>query len=174
MKRIVLAGVDVSAKELVVALERGKEPVWTGTFANDEAGHRKLIRVLARRGATARVCVEATGIYHLELALALPPSPYDETWTLRLASAEKAELELKTGDDRLSLLPGDTVSLKGGRLHYERLAMWMGYDLRYDPTLPWLFSLAALAVVLMAVHFAQRLARPAQAEALAEGRRCRA
>ncbi len=71
MKKIVLAGVDVSAKELVVALDRGRGSVWSGTFTNDAAGHRKLIGVLTRRGASARVCVEATGIYHLEFALAL-------------------------------------------------------------------------------------------------------
>ena len=71
MKRVVLAGIDVSAKELVVAVDRGKSPMWRGTFANDAAGHRKLIGVLTRRGAHARVCVEATGIYHLERALAL-------------------------------------------------------------------------------------------------------
>ena len=41
------------------------------SFANDGAGHRKLIGVLTRRGSPARVCVEASGIYHLELALAL-------------------------------------------------------------------------------------------------------
>lgn len=71
MKGVVLAGIDVSAKELVVVLERAKGPAWRGTFANDAAGHRKLIGVLTRRGGHARVCVEATGIYHLELALAL-------------------------------------------------------------------------------------------------------
>ena len=71
MKQIVLAGIDVSAKELVVALERAKSPMWSGTFTNDAAGHRKLVGVLTRRGAHAKVCVEATGIYHLELALAL-------------------------------------------------------------------------------------------------------
>jgi transposase len=71
MKQTVLVGVDVSAQELVVALDRGTGAVWSGTFANDAAGHRKLIGVLTRRGAAVRVCVEATGIYHLELALAL-------------------------------------------------------------------------------------------------------
>ena len=71
MKQSVLAGIDVSAKELVVALERGKGPIWTGTFMNDPAGHRKLIGALTRRGAHARVVLEATGIYHLEVALAL-------------------------------------------------------------------------------------------------------
>ncbi len=49
MKQIVLAGIDVSAKELVIALERGKGPMSIGTFTNDAAGHRKLIGVLTRR-----------------------------------------------------------------------------------------------------------------------------
>ncbi len=71
MKRVVLAGIDVSAKELVVALDRGRGEMWSGTFTNDAGGHRKLIGVLTRRRAHARVCVEATGIYHLELARAL-------------------------------------------------------------------------------------------------------
>lgn len=71
MKRSVLAGIDVSVKELVVALERGRGPIWSGTFANTPAGHRKLIAVLTRRGVHARVALEATGIYHLEVALAL-------------------------------------------------------------------------------------------------------
>ena len=107
----------------------------------------------------------------LELALALPPSPYDKTWTLSGTLTEQDALQLKTGDDRLNLRPGDTVPLNGGRLHYERLGMWMGYDLRYDPTLPWLFSLAALAVVLIAVHFARRLASPVCAAPVADQRR---
>ena len=68
---IVLAGIDVSARELAVAWECGKGATSTGVFSNDPAGHRKLIRALARRGGSARVCLEATGIYHLELAIAL-------------------------------------------------------------------------------------------------------
>ncbi len=75
MKKIVLAGVDVSAKELVVALDRGNGRVWTAAFANDASGHRKLAGVLTKRNAQARVCVEATGIYHLELSLALHRAP---------------------------------------------------------------------------------------------------
>jgi len=71
MKPLVLVGIDVSARELVVALERGKRPQWEGTFANDAEGHRRLVRRLARGKSEARVCVEATGIYHLDLCLAL-------------------------------------------------------------------------------------------------------
>ena len=55
----------------VVAIDPGTGSVWDGVFANDSAGHRKLIRRLTRGRAKARVCLEATGIYHLDLALAL-------------------------------------------------------------------------------------------------------
>ncbi len=75
MTKVVLAGIDVAAEELVVALDRGRNRVWTGTFSNDTRGHRKLMGMLSRRGTPARVCVEATGIYHLELCLALHRAP---------------------------------------------------------------------------------------------------
>lgn len=71
MKPIVRVGIDVSARELVVALAREKGPLWEGTFANHADGHRKLVRRLTRAKARALVCVEATGIYHLDLCLAL-------------------------------------------------------------------------------------------------------
>jgi transposase len=71
MKKSLLCGVDVGAKELVVALDPGAGRLWEGVFANDTAGHRKLVRRLTRTRGTARVCVEATGIYHLDLCLAL-------------------------------------------------------------------------------------------------------
>jgi transposase len=71
MKKLLLCGVDVGSKELVVALDPGAGRVWEGVFANDAAGHRKLIRKLTRTKGAARVCVEATGIYHLDLCLAL-------------------------------------------------------------------------------------------------------
>jgi len=71
MKKPVLCGIDVGSKELVVAIDPGTGKVWDGTFTNDAAGHRKLIRRLTRTQGTTRVCVEATGIYHLDLCLAL-------------------------------------------------------------------------------------------------------
>jgi transposase len=70
-EKFLLCGVDVGSKELVVALETSTGRVWEGVFGNDSAGHGKLIRRLTRTKATARVCVEATGIYHLDLCLAL-------------------------------------------------------------------------------------------------------
>ncbi len=71
MKKFLLCGVDVGSRELVVAIDSGAGRVWEGVFSNNSAGHRQLIRRLTRNKATARVCVEATGIYHLDLCLAL-------------------------------------------------------------------------------------------------------
>jgi transposase len=74
MKKFLLCGVDVGSRELVVAIEAGPGRVWEGVFSNNAAGHRQLIRRLTRNKTTARVCVEATGIYHLDLCLALEPT----------------------------------------------------------------------------------------------------
>lgn len=65
------AGVDVSARTLEVAWRGGDGRLQRGTFANDADGHRALIKQLTGRGAAARVALEATGVYGLDLALAL-------------------------------------------------------------------------------------------------------
>jgi transposase len=67
----VRAGLDVGACELVVAILRDGQPESPCTLPNTPAGHRQLLKLLTRRGATARVCLEATGVYSLRLALAL-------------------------------------------------------------------------------------------------------
>jgi len=64
-------GVDVGAKELVVSIERGGIRESGIVFANDAGGHRKLIRWATKQGATARVVLESTGVYGLDLAFAL-------------------------------------------------------------------------------------------------------
>jgi len=62
-----LAGVDVSAKALEAKRRRDDEDE-SREFSNDGAGHRELLKWIGRG---ARVCIEATGVYHLQLALML-------------------------------------------------------------------------------------------------------
>jgi hypothetical protein len=71
VKGMILCGIDVSARTLDVAIDVGRGPVWTGVFDNTESGHRKLAQKLGARRRRVRVVVEATGVYHLDLALAL-------------------------------------------------------------------------------------------------------
>jgi len=66
----VVAGIDVSAKTLVVCvlLADGKrKPI---QVENTPKGHAELIKLLRKLGMVKVVC-EATGVYHLELAFAL-------------------------------------------------------------------------------------------------------
>lgn len=61
------AGIDVSARSVAVCRWRdGNEH--EKSFSNEQSGHGELVRWL---GSNARVCLEATGAYHLQLALAL-------------------------------------------------------------------------------------------------------
>jgi transposase len=64
-------GIDVSAQELAVEIESEDQPIQRLDFANDASGHKALIKRLTKKGRTARVCLEATGNYSLDLALAL-------------------------------------------------------------------------------------------------------
>lgn len=52
-------------------MKREKRPLWEGANSNDGDGHRKLVRRVTRGKGRVLVCVEATGIYHLDLCLAL-------------------------------------------------------------------------------------------------------
>ena len=67
MNKLEACGLDVSAQELVVA-----EPSRVmQRYANTPAGHRKLIATLTRGGRRVRVVMEATGLYGLDVAIAL-------------------------------------------------------------------------------------------------------
>lgn len=68
----IFCGVDVSAATLAAAVQHGSGPSWKRReFDNSAAGHRALIGWLAALGPRARVSLEATGVYSLDLALAL-------------------------------------------------------------------------------------------------------
>jgi transposase len=81
-QQAVCVGIDVSARELVVALGSEAE---VRTFGNSRSGHQQLLAWLRRRGAT-RVCLEASGNYSLDLALRL---------------SQQADLELALANPRL-------------------------------------------------------------------------
>jgi transposase len=64
-------GIDVSADQLVVALEGESGGYGQRSFPNRASGHQALIAWLQKTGAWVRVCLEATGLYSLDIALAL-------------------------------------------------------------------------------------------------------
>jgi transposase len=64
-------GIDVSAAQLVVALEGEGGRGLQRSFPNRATGHQALILWLQKNAIPVRVCLEATGLYSLDLALAL-------------------------------------------------------------------------------------------------------
>lgn len=88
MEQSLLVGIDVSARELEVRIQQSQSgPVEALTVANKPAGHRQLIRRLNRRRRTARVVLEATGVYSLDLAMALHRAPRIEVMVVNPRAA---------------------------------------------------------------------------------------
>ena len=71
MKQVSQVGVDVDSEKLVCAMQCAEHRMPLATFVNTAAGHRKFIRWATKGARAARVCLEATGIYSLQFALAL-------------------------------------------------------------------------------------------------------
>ena len=68
-------GVDVSAKTVTVIIDHDGTRSEAFDLPNDPKGHKKLIRMITKKGFQARVVLEATGNYSLDIALALHRAP---------------------------------------------------------------------------------------------------
>ena len=82
-------GVDVSQETLDVAARRRGGEHRTAQFANTSAGHRHLITWLTKRGRAARVVLESTGVYSLDLALALDAAKRIQLMVINPRAARK-------------------------------------------------------------------------------------
>ena len=67
----VFCGIDVSAASVAAALIAPDGSLSRQEFSNDASGHEALLVWLKKRNGPVRVSLEATGIYSLDLALAL-------------------------------------------------------------------------------------------------------
>lgn len=125
----VFCGIDVSAATLAVALIEPDQPLQQREFANRDSGHKSLIGWLGKCGARVRVSLEATGIYSLDLALALHAAPHIElavlnpkmvnrfAQTLRRSKTDAADAQvLAEYSLRMPFLAWTPPSLNGLRL----------------------------------------------------------
>lgn len=68
-------GIDVSKNTLVIEMKAAADGrIAKGEFDNNPSGHKKLLKFITKHGRHAKVCMEATGTYHFELALLLANS----------------------------------------------------------------------------------------------------
>jgi transposase len=75
MSNLDTCGIEVSAKELVVRLRRQGDLEPLRNFTNTPEGREMIIRYLRQAGRVVRVCLESSGLYGLDLALALSAAP---------------------------------------------------------------------------------------------------
>jgi transposase len=64
------AGIDVGAEELILVIRKNGKPFNPQKFANTPADRARLVKKLIKLPGII-VCMEATGIYHFDLAIAL-------------------------------------------------------------------------------------------------------
>jgi transposase len=82
-------GVDVSAETLDVHVRTASGETHSAQFGNDPAGHKQLIRSITKKGRSAHVVLEATGVYSLDLALALHEARGVEVMVVNPRSARR-------------------------------------------------------------------------------------
>ena len=86
----------------------------------------------------------------------------DKPSNLRVPDKHKVVVRLNApqgdNDQRWELKPGDSIRLPDGVLTYQELRKWMGYEVSYNFTLPWLLTASVLAVLSMGWHFWRKFA----------------
>lgn len=76
-----VCGIDVDSRELKVVVRKQGKNGGLQAFANDAPSHRRLVTML-RNSGVKRVCLEATGVYHLDVAVELSAMPELEVMVL--------------------------------------------------------------------------------------------
>ena len=65
------AGLDVGSETLVLALITQDKPLPPKTFENTKQGRSSLLKFLKKQNSLVRLCLEATGVYSIDIALIL-------------------------------------------------------------------------------------------------------
>jgi transposase len=81
-------GIDVSNDVFDASLQQSKRVI-RRQFSNTPAGYRSFVQWALRRSHCAQVCMEATGVYHLQLALALDRHPDIELMVVNPCAARR-------------------------------------------------------------------------------------
>ena len=77
--------------------------------------------------------------------------PLDRDFQFQLPQQHR--LIIRQNDQRFELLPGEELELDSGVLKYQGLSSWMGYEVDYDWTRPWLLATCLIALFNLFLHF---------------------
>ena len=68
-----------------------------------------------------------------------------------------APVVIRTKSERLLLPLGETLEINGGKLTYSSLNVWMGYQVVYDPAMPWLFGTCLVGIFSLIAFYIRRI-----------------
>lgn len=111
-----VSGIDVSAKELMVAIA-GERPVTPQEFVNRHDGFGEVLEWL-REHQVKRVVMEATGVYHLDLALYLHSAKDLELMVLN-PKAAKHFAEARQTRSKTDRIDANSLAEFGQRMPFE-------------------------------------------------------
>lgn len=143
-----------------VTPNKGFAPVllWQPTVGEAVLGALHLPSYPAQ--AEAQTAIWRPGAMQDDIWLMLPIKetliPADRASHFRLPDERK--LVVRHRDARWEMQPGERVSLPGGELEYRELRTWMGYQVYYDWTVPWLLAASLVAVLSLATYFWRKFA----------------
>lgn len=103
--------------------------------------------------------------------LQIPTTPYKVWFNLRFfdpifsttepsifRTPDEFTLVARVGEQRYELQPGDFIEFETGRLEFLGLNTWLGFQIFYDWSLPWILAISLLAVLGLAGHFRHKFA----------------
>ena len=110
------AGIDVGAAELFLVVRKNAVSMKARAFANTRADRQRLLKRLAKfPGIT--VCLEATGVYYLDLAIALADAGVRLIVLNPKASHNFAKVLLR--NSKTDAVDADTLVQYAERMHYQ-------------------------------------------------------
>jgi len=100
------AGIDVSLKELSIAWKNRKGERQEFSAPNTAVGHKKLADMFGRTSRPSRIVIEATGSFHIDLAIRLAEEPGIEVMIVNpLAARRFAQAQMRRAKtDRVDAL----------------------------------------------------------------------
>ena len=143
-----------------VTANKGFAPVllWQPTVGDAVLGALHLPSYPAQ--AEAQTATWRPGALQDDIWLMLPIKetliPADRASRFRLP--DDRTLVVRHREARWEMQPGERVSLPDGVLEYQELRTWMGYQVYYDWTGPWLLAASVVAVLSLASYFWRKYA----------------
>jgi len=111
-------GIDVGSKELVVVVMVNGKARKAKSFDNTPLGHQSIIQNLTKLKGETRICVEATGVYHFDLAVALSRTESLKVMVINPKAAHNFAKVLMNRS-KTDAIDAETLAIYGERMPFE-------------------------------------------------------